>query len=168
MSIDEPVIEFYTFSKTYHMAGWRIGFSIGNEYIIENLYKLKTNMDYGISGAIQDAAIRALQMPDSYYDEIRQLYEERADVLYKGITEELGWTAYKPGGAMYLWVQIPEPYQNCQDFAMDLLMKTGVVVTPGSAFGSEGNKYVRFALVKPVDTLKEVIERLKKINEINS
>ncbi|MDX1919864.1 MAG: aminotransferase class I/II-fold pyridoxal phosphate-dependent enzyme, partial [Candidatus Caenarcaniphilales bacterium] len=99
LSLDEPAIEFFTFSKTYHMAGWRIGFCVGNEEIVQTLYALKSNMDYGVSGTIQDTALKALSMPESYYIGLQDMYQKRAELCYKTLTEKLGWEIFKPGGA---------------------------------------------------------------------
>ncbi|MDJ0625205.1 MAG: aminotransferase class I/II-fold pyridoxal phosphate-dependent enzyme [Candidatus Caenarcaniphilales bacterium] len=163
LSIDEPAVEFFTFSKTYHMAGWRIGFCIGSEEVIKTLYTLKSNLDYGVSGAIQDTALDALSMPDSYYQELRNLYERRAETTYKKLTDKLSWNIFKPGGAMYLWIPAPEKYEgDGTQFARDLLSKQGIVCTPGIAFGSEGERYVRLALVQPEDKLEEAGERIIK------
>lgn len=162
MSLEENAIEFFTFSKTYHMAGWRIGFSIGNQDIVQNLYKLKTNMDYGVSGTIQDAAIQALNnTSDEYYQGVRDLYQERAEYMHRELTEKLGWDIFKPQGAMYLWLPAPEQYNGSgQEFAFDLLSKLGIATTPGLAFGSEGQKYTRIALVQPLEKLKEATKRI--------
>jgi LL-diaminopimelate aminotransferase len=163
MSLDEPAIEFFTFSKTYHMAGWRIGFCVGNQEIVQSLYALKSNMDYGVSGAVQDAALKALSLPESYYLELSSLYEKRARILRQRLTDELNWKIFEPGGAMYLWVPAPVEYNgNGIEFAHDLLKKVGVVTTPGSAFGSEGKGFVRLALVQPENKLEEAVDRIVK------
>ncbi len=161
MSLDEPAIEFFTFSKTYHMAGWRIGFCIGNKDIVQTLYSLKTNMDYGVCGSIQDAALTALSLPENYYAGLRKLYQSRAEYFYKTLTQKTKWKIFEPGGAMYLWVPAPKAYEgDGVKFARDLLEQVGVVTTPGIAFGSEGQNYVRIALVQPKDKLEEACERI--------
>lgn len=160
MDLEEPAIEFFTFSKTYHMAGWRIGFCIGNQSIVQNLYKLKTNMDYGVSGAIQDAAIRALQMPLDYSHNTAQLYQNRAHTLHSQLTSNSNWDIFKPQGAMYLWIPVPPQFKNGQEFSLDLLTKHGICTTPGIAFGSEGDQYIRIALVQPEDKLLEAGNRI--------
>lgn len=163
MSPEEPAIEFFTFSKTYHMAGWRIGFCVGNKEVVQNLYALKSNMDYGVCGSIQDAALTALSMPDSYYESLRNLYQRRAELVRNTLQEKLGWEIFEPGGAMYLWVPAPSKYDgDGTKFAHDLLKEVGVVTTPGVAFGSEGKSYVRIALVQPEDKLKEALDRIVK------
>ena len=161
MSLDEPAIEFFTFSKTYHMAGWRIGFCIGNQKVIENLYTLKTNLDYGIFGAIQDAASDALDLPESYYAQVTELYKNRAEFVHRELTEKLGWDILKPQGAMYMWIPVPKNYNgDSTEFSLELLRKIGIVVTPGVAFGNEGKKYVRIALVQPEEKLREACDRI--------
>jgi LL-diaminopimelate aminotransferase len=161
MSLDEPGIEFFTFSKTYHMAGWRIGFCVGNEEVVQTLYALKSNMDYGVSGSIQDIALKALSMPDSYYSELKSLYQERAEICLNILKENLGWQIFKPKGAMYLWLAAPKQYDgNGAAFSADLLTKAGVVTTPGIAFGSEGQSHVRIALVQPKEKIAEAMNRI--------
>lgn len=118
-------------------------------------------MDYGVCGAVQDAALAALSMPDNYYGELRNLYQERAELAFNRLTQNLGWNIFKPGGAMYLWIPAPAQYSgNGTQFAHDLLKKVGIVVTPGLAFGSEGSNYVRLALVQPKDKLEEALTRI--------
>ncbi len=164
MSLDEPAIEFFTFSKTYHMAGWRIGFCIGNQEIVQTLYSLKSNMDYGVCAAVQDAAIKALSLPAEYYISLQKLYQDRAELLYNSLTKNLGWAIFRPGGAMYMWVAAPEKYNgNGTAFSHDLLKKAGIVTTPGMAFGSEGSNFVRFALVQSADKLEEACQRIIKL-----
>ncbi|MDX1919001.1 MAG: aminotransferase class I/II-fold pyridoxal phosphate-dependent enzyme [Candidatus Caenarcaniphilales bacterium] len=161
MEFEEPAIEFYTFSKTYHMAGWRIGFCIGNPEIVQTLYSLKTNMDYGVCNAVQDAALTALSMPAEYYVALRRLYQERASFVVNFLREKLGWEVFRPGGAMYVWV--PAPTGEAMTSVEELLLKAGLATTPGSFFGSEGDRYIRIALVQPLDKLQEAMQRLQDI-----
>jgi LL-diaminopimelate aminotransferase len=164
MSLEEPAIEFFTFSKTYHMAGMRIGFCLGNRDIVQSLYALKSNMDYGVCGTVQDAALQALAMPDDYYKSLRSLYQGRAELMYKSLTKKLGWEIFKPGGAMYLWVPAPAKYNgNGTKFAHELLSEVGIVTTPGLAFGSEGKNYLRIALVQNEAKLQEAVDRIVKM-----
>ncbi len=162
LSLEEAAIEFFTFSKTYHMAGWRIGFCVGNPKLISALFALKSNMDYGISGAVQDAAVTALSLPASYYDTLRTLYSSRASLVYKKLTEELGWEVYEPNGAMYLWLKSPDGSDGAC-FAKRLLRECHIVVTPGLAFGEQGRDYVRIALVRPEEDLLRACERMKML-----
>lgn len=153
-------VEFHTLSKTYNMAGWRVGFVVGNRHIIQGLRTLKTNLDYGIFAALQTAAKAALQLPDVYVHEVQARYRRRRDFLIEGLAE-LGWTIPKTKATMYLWVPCP-PGTNSTDFALDVLQKTGVVLTPGNAFGEAGEGYVRVSLIAECDRLAEVLRRFKQ------
>jgi LL-diaminopimelate aminotransferase len=153
-------VEFHTLSKTYNMAGWRVGFVVGNRHIIQGLRTLKTNLDYGIFAALQTAAEAALQLPDVYVHEVQARYCRRRDFLIAGLAE-LGWTIPKTKATMYLWVPCP-PGTNSTDFALDVLQKTGVVLTPGNAFGEAGEGYVRMSLIAECDRLAEVLRRFKQ------
>ena len=153
-------VEFHTLSKTYNMAGWRVGFVVGNSDIIQGLRTLKTNLDYGIFSAIQKAAETALQLPDEYIKEVQQRYSTRRDFLIKGLGE-LGWEIAPSKATMYLWVKTPVG-QGSTDFALDVLQQTGVVVTPGNAFGEAGEGYVRISLIADCDRLAEVLRRFKQ------
>ena len=153
-------VEFHTLSKTYNMAGWRVGFVVGNRHIIQGLRTLKTNLDYGIFAALQTAAEAALQLPDVYVHEVQARYCRRRDFLIEGLAE-LGWTIPKTKATMYLWVPCP-PQTNSTDFALDVLQKTGVVLTPGNAFGEAGEGYVRMSLIAECDRLAEVLRRFKQ------
>jgi LL-diaminopimelate aminotransferase len=155
-------VEFHTLSKTYNMAGWRVGFVVGNRHIIQGLRTLKTNLDYGIFGAIQTAAETALNLPDSYLEEVQTRYRTRRDFLIAGL-EALGWEVVKPKATMYLWVACP-PGMTSSDFAVTMLEKIGVVVTPGSAFGEGGEGYVRISLISDIDRLGEALERMRQAN----
>lgn len=153
-------VEFHTLSKTYNMAGWRVGFVVGNRHIIQGLRTLKTNLDYGIFAVLQTAAETALDLPDSYVYQVQERYCRRRDFLIQGLAE-LGWRIPKSKATMYLWVSCP-PGQNSTDFALDILQQTGVVVTPGNAFGVGGEGYVRVSLIAECDRLAEVLRRLKQ------
>lgn len=155
-------VEFHTLSKTYNMAGWRVGFVVGNRHVIQGLRTLKTNLDYGIFAALQTAAETALQLPDVYLHEVQARYRTRRDFLIQGLAE-LGWTVPKSEATMYLWVPCP-PDMGSTDFALTVLQQTGVVVTPGNAFGAGGEGYVRISLIADCDRLGEALKRLKQAN----
>lgn len=155
-------VEFHTLSKTYNMAGWRVGFVVGNCHVIQGLRTLKTNLDYGIFSAIQTAAETALNLPDRYLVEVQERYRTRRDFLIEGLAE-LGWSIPKPNATMYLWIPCP-PGMGSTDFALTVLQKTGVVVTPGNAFGAGGEGYVRISLIAECDRLGEALNRLKQAN----
>lgn len=153
-------VEFHTLSKTYNMAGWRVGFVVGNRHIIQGLRTLKTNLDYGIFAALQTAAETALQLPDVYVSEVQARYCRRRDFLIEGLGE-LGWTIPKTKATMYLWVPCSQGMSST-DFALNVLQQTGVVVTPGNAFGVAGEGYVRISLIAECDRLAEVLRRFKQ------
>ena len=155
-------VEFHTMSKTYNMAGWRVGFVVGNRDIIQGLRTLKTNLDYGLFSVLQKAAETALNLPDSFLKLVQDRYRERRDFVIKGLGE-LGWDIPKTRATMYLWVPCPPNYSST-DFALHLLQSTGVVVTPGNAFGSGGEGFMRISLIADCDRLDEAIQRMKQAN----
>ena len=155
-------VEFHTLSKTYNMAGWRVGFVVGNRHIIQGLRTLKTNLDYGIFAALQSAAETALQLPDVYLHEVQARYCSRRDFLIEGLAQ-LGWNIPKPKATMYLWIPCPIGIGST-DFALSVLQQTGVVCTPGNAFGVAGEGYVRMSLIADCDRLQEVLRRFKQAN----
>ena len=153
-------VEFHTLSKTYNMAGWRVGFVVGNSTIIQGLRTLKTNFDYGIFSAIQKGAQTALDLPHNYIEKVQKRYQSRRDHLIKGL-KELGWNIKPSKATMYLWIPCTRGMTSA-DFALDLLQKTGVVVTPGGAFGEGGEGYVRVSLITERDRTDEALQRLKE------
>ncbi len=153
----EVGVEFNSLSKTYGLAGARIGFCVGNKEVVGMLKTLKSNMDYGMFLPIQAAAVEALTGDQAVVAETRAAYEHRRDVLCDGLIEA-GWHMEKPAGTMFVWAPIPDSYQDSEAFVADLLDKTGVLVTPGSAFGPSGEGYVRMALVQSEDTMKKIVE----------
>lgn len=153
----EVGVEFNSLSKTYGLAGARIGFCVGNKEVVGMLKTLKSNMDYGMFLPIQAAAVEALTGDQAVVAETRAAYEHRRDVLCDGLIEA-GWHMEKPAGTMFVWAPIPSSYQDSESFVADLLDKTGVLVTPGSAFGPSGEGYVRMALVQSEDTMKKIVE----------
>ncbi|WP_008318802.1 aspartate aminotransferase [Leptolyngbya sp. PCC 6406] len=155
-------VEFHTLSKTYNMAGWRVGFVVGNRHIIQGLRTLKTNLDYGIFAALQKAAEAALQLPDVYLNEVQARYRTRRDFLIQEFAT-LGWAVPKTLATMYLWVPCP-PGIGSTDFALSVLEQTGVVLTPGNAFGKGGEGYVRVSLIAECDRLGEAMARLRQAN----
>jgi LL-diaminopimelate aminotransferase len=155
-------VEFHTLSKTYNMAGWRVGFVVGNRHIIQGLRTLKTNLDYGIFAALQTAAETALQLPDEYLHEVQERYRTRRDFVVQGLSQ-LGWNLSKTKATMYLWVPCPVGVSST-DFALKVLQQTGVVVTPGNAFGVAGEGYVRISLIAECDRLGEALHRFKQAN----
>ena len=153
-------VEFHTLSKTYNMAGWRVGFVVGNSEIIQGLRTLKTNLDYGIFRVVQKAAETALSLPESYIETVRQRYQKRRDFVIAGLNQ-LGWSVVPSNATMYLWIPCTVGLSST-DFALNVLEKTGVVLTPGNAFGEGGEGYVRLSLIADGDRLGEALARLKK------
>jgi len=155
------VIEFHSFSKTFSMQGWRIGFCAGNKDLIANLARIKSNMDFSIFMAVQKAAIAALDGPMTYTQEMAALYRRRRDVFLEGVSH-LGYRIEPPKGGMYVWLPIPPDAKDSVSFTTDLLAKTGVLVAPGIGFGPSGEGYVRVALCEEEDRLREACDRMAK------
>lgn len=154
-------IEFHSLSKTYNMTGWRIGFAAGNKDVIAGLGKIKSNLDSGVFQAVQEASIIALKTGDEILSGIRDVYQERRNILWSGL-RGLGLHAIKPEATFYLWVKSPRGYGS-SDFTAHLLDGAGVLSTPGNGFGGPGEGYIRFALTVPVERIKEAIERIRKV-----
>ncbi|MBI5079044.1 aminotransferase class I/II-fold pyridoxal phosphate-dependent enzyme [Candidatus Saganbacteria bacterium] len=160
----EVCVEFHTLSKTFGMAGWRIGFAVGNTQIIESLRKIKTNIDYGVFPAVLSAAIVALGLrdggADAYFEKTRQTYQKRRDIMVEGLNS-LGWKLKKPMATMYIWAPVPSGF-NSLSFTNHLLNKTGVVASPGTGFGDLGEGYIRISLVDKDSRLTEAVSRMKE------
>ncbi|HPO52872.1 MAG TPA: aminotransferase class I/II-fold pyridoxal phosphate-dependent enzyme [bacterium] len=157
-------VEFYSLSKTYNMAGWRVGFMIGNKFIVRALAKLKSYYDYGIFTPVQVASICALRLEEKYINKTVEEYRKRRDTLVDGLNR-IGWTVEKPVATMYVWAKIPEQFRhmNSLDFALYLLDECNLVVSPGLGFGKYGEGYVRIALVENEHRIRQAIRSLKKI-----
>lgn len=155
----EVGVEFYSLSKSYNLTGARISFVVGNREIIEKFRTLRSQIDYGIFLPIQYAAIAALTGPDDFIEEQRQQYEARNRALCGGL-RKIGWNVPDSQGTMFVWAKIPEGYESSADFCIRLMERTGVIVTLGSAFGSEGEGYVRMALVVDEQMIAEIIQVL--------
>jgi len=154
-------IEFHSFTKTFNMAGWRCGFAVGKEEFISNLYAMKSNVDYGTSTIVQDACIAALTMPQDYVKGIMDKYDARREIMAQGFTD-LGFYAPRSDATMYFWIKIPSKFNNSMEFCKYVLDETGVMITPGSAFGAMSDDHFRVSLVQPILRLQEVFERFKK------
>lgn len=154
----EVGVEFNSLSKTYGLAGARIGYCVGNSEVVGMLKTLKSNMDYGMFLPIQAAAVEALDGDQSIVAETRRAYEQRRNVLCDGLIAS-GWQMDKPQGTMFVWAKIPARYKDSESFVKDLFNRTGILVTPGSAFGPSGEGYVRMALVQSEDTMKKIALR---------
>lgn len=154
----EVGIEMHSLSKTYNMTGWRIGFAVGNKDVIAGLGKIKTNLDSGVFQAVQEASISALETDDAVLADIRYTYQERRDILYKGL-KDLGLDVIRPKATFYLWTKVPGGF-NSSSFVAHLLEKAGVLGTPGNGFGAPGEGYIRFALTVPAARMKEAVQRI--------
>ncbi len=156
----DVAIEFGSLSKTFNMTGWRIGYAVGCRQAVEALYRFKTNVDSGLFKAIQYTGVEALSNPkmEPFIKELRQMYQERRDVVIDGL-REAGWPIEPPRGTFYIWAPVPKGYSS-QDFVAHLLEETGVVVTPGSGFGAHGEGYFRIALTVDKVRMREAMERI--------
>lgn len=154
-------VEFTTMSKSYSMAGWRVGFCCGNKEMVRALATIKGYYDYGIFQAIQIAAIVAMRHTDASVDALAQEYEKRRDVLCDGL-ERLGWEIDRPKAGMFVWAKIPEPFAKMGsiDFSMKLLEEGGVAVSPGRGFGEEGEGYLRLAIVENSQRLRQAVREI--------
>lgn len=165
----DVAIEFHTLSKSYNMAGWRIGFAVGNAHILSALEKTKSYTDFGIFRPIQKAAIAALTGDQSCVQELVDIYEKRVNFFIDGL-HDMGWMVERPKATFYIWAHIPEKYSalSSLDFASLMLKEIGVACAPGTGFGEYGEGYVRFALVEDLPRLEEALRRIKAFISIKS
>jgi alanine-synthesizing transaminase len=160
----EVAVEFFTMSKSYNMAGWRIGFMVGNRELVNALGRIKSYHDYGTFTPLQVAAIAALDGPLQCVTEIVAKYQSRRDVLAKGL-QEAGWDVQVPKASMYIWARIPEPYRalGSLEFAKRVLESAKVAVSPGIGFGDQGDEYVRFALIENEQRTRQAVRGIKEM-----
>ncbi|QPF72037.1 alanine transaminase [Roseateles sp. DAIF2] len=158
----DVAVEFFTLSKSYNMAGWRVGFMVGNADLVAALARIKSYHDYGTFTPLQVAAIAALEGDQQCVKDIAASYQRRRDVLYKGLTEA-GWAVDCPKASMYIWARIPEPYRELGslEFARQLLAKAKVSVSPGIGFGDHGDGHVRFALIENESRIRQAVRGIK-------
>ena len=156
-------VEFGSFSKSYNMAGWRLGYCVGNEQIIKGLSMIKGYYDYGIFSAIQVAGIVAMRDCDEKISEQVEVYQSRRDVLCEGL-ERMGWDVEIPKAGMFLWVKIPEPYRAMGSirFCVEMMNRANVAIAPGAGFGEEGDGYVRLALVENENRIRQALKQMKQ------
>ena len=155
----DVAVEFHSLSKTYNMTGWRCGFVVGSAEAIEALGRVKTNIDSGIFNAIQRAGIAALEGPQDFLDDLRELYRRRRDLVVKTFNE-MGWSLEPPRGSIYVWLPVPEGHDSAS-FATLLLEEAGVVVPPGRGYGEAGEGFIRISLTVPDDRLEEGLDRIR-------
>ena len=154
-------IEFHSLSKTYNMTGWRIGFAVGNAELISALGAIKSNIDSGVFQAIQIAAIKALELDDSWIKRNIETYRKRRDMLVSALNR-VGLSVKVSKATFYLWIKVPEGYTSA-GFASRLLDEAGIVVTPGSGFGEPGEGYIRISVTQKDERLKEAVNRIDNI-----
>jgi alanine-synthesizing transaminase len=159
----EVAVELYTLTKGHSMAGWRMGFLVGNSAMVGALAKLKSYLDYGTFQPIQIASIIALNEGDGYVEEVNEIYRKRRDVLIDGLNRN-GWKVERPAGTMFVWAPIPDPYveQGSMEFTMNLLDRAKVAVSPGIGFGPSGDSHVRFALVENEHRIAQALRGIRK------
>lgn len=158
----DVAVEAYTLSKTYNMAGWRVGFICGNKKLIAALKKIKSWLDYGMFTPIQVAATVALDGPQECVEEIREQYIKRRDVLLEAF-DNAGWSMQKPRASMFVWAKIPKNLNlKSMEFSKDLITKAGVAVSPGIGFGVAGDDYVRIALIENENRIRQAARNVKK------
>lgn len=156
----EVGVEFHSLSKTYNMTGWRCGWVLGNERVIEALGRVKSNIDSGVFNAIQYAGIEALEGPQNVITNLRQIYRRRRDIVIESL-REIGLVVEPPKATIYIWVPVPEGHTSVS-FATLVLEKAGVALPPGSGYGPSGEGYIRISLTVPDEQLREAMERIKK------
>ena len=159
----EVAVEFFTLSKSYNMAGWRVGFCCGNKDLLAALSRIKSYFDYGIFTPIQVAAIKALDEGDESVEQIRLLYQSRRDVLVNGLNSA-GWKVESPKATMFLWAKIPSILRSLGslEFSKKLLAEAQVAVSPGIGFGEYGEGYVRFSLIENEHRTRQAVRNIKR------
>jgi alanine-synthesizing transaminase len=158
----EVVVEFFTLSKSYSMAGWRVGFMVGNRDLVTALARMKSYHDYGTYTPIQVASIVALEGPQECVETIRMTYQNRRDLLVRGL-HALGWMVSVPKATMYVWAEIPKVYQELKslEFSKKLLADAKVAVSPGIGFGEYGDGHVRFSLIENEPRIRQALRGIK-------
>ena len=161
---EEVAVEFFSLSKSYNMPGWRVGFMCGNKTLIAALARIKSYLDYGLFTPIQVAAIAALEGPQDCVQEIRQMYQNRRDVLCDGLYAA-GWPVEKPRATMFAWAQIPEQYRHMGslEFSKKLLKDAKVAVSPGIGFGEHGDDHVRFGLIENEHRTRQAVRGIREM-----
>jgi alanine-synthesizing transaminase len=160
----DVAVEFFTMSKSYNMAGWRIGFMVGNRDLVQALARIKSYHDYGTFTPIQVASIVALEGPQACVEEVRQTYQRRRDVMVKGL-HDIGWMVENPKASMYVWAKIPDYYATMGsiEFTKRLLEQAKIAVAPGVGFGDYGDDHVRIALIENDNRLRQALRGVKEM-----
>jgi alanine-synthesizing transaminase len=159
----ECCVELYTLTKSFSMAGWRVGFVVGNPEVVAALTKLKSYLDYGTFQPVQIAAIVAMNEAQEYPEQLRAIYQSRRDTLIEGL-HRVGWDVVPPRGSMFVWATIPEPYREMHslEFSRFLIEEADVATSPGVGFGDGGDGHVRFALIENELRTHQAIRNLKR------
>jgi alanine-synthesizing transaminase len=159
----ECCVELYTLTKSFSMAGWRVGFVVGNPEVVAALTKLKSYLDYGTFQPVQIAAIVAMNEAQEYPEQLRVIYQSRRDTLIEGL-HRVGWDVVPPRGSMFVWSPIPEPYREMHslEFSRFLIEEADVATSPGVGFGDGGDGHVRFALIENELRTHQAIRNLKR------
>lgn len=165
----DVAVECYTLSKTYNMAGWRVGFVVGNKKMVEALQKIKSWLDYGIYTPMQIAATIALNEDQSCVQEIKAKYEKRMEVLIKSFGEA-GWEMSKPKASMFIWAKLPKCVEHLgsMEFSKQLLQEAKIAVSPGVGFGHNGEGFVRIALIENENRIRQAAKNLKAFLKANA
>jgi alanine-synthesizing transaminase len=160
---EEVAVELYTLTKSFSMAGWRVGFMLGNREIVQALARVKSYLDYGTFQPIQIAATVVMNEAPEYPEEVCEIYRGRRDALCEGLSR-IGWEIEKPRGTMFVWAPIPEQFKamGSLDFAVKLTQEAHVAVTPGIGFGPGGDPFVRFALIENEERIRQGVRGIKK------
>ncbi|MHB8882073.1 MAG: alanine transaminase [Thermodesulfovibrionales bacterium] len=157
-------VEFYSLTKSYSMAGWRVGFCVGNKEIVGALIKIKSYLDYGMFQPIQIASVIALRGPQECVDDMRHVYERRRNLLVRGL-KQAGWNIEPPKATMFAWAEIPGAFRKMGslEFCKHLIKEAGVAVSPGIGFGEGGDGHVRFALVENEHRIRQATSGIKRV-----
>ena len=160
----DVAVEFFTMSKSYNMAGWRIGFMVGNKELVHALARIKSYHDYGSFTPVQVASIVALDGPQECVEEIRKTYEKRRDVMVKGL-HDIGWMVENPKASMYIWAKIPDYYAKMGsiEFTKHLMQEAKIAVSPGIGFGEYGDGHVRIALIENEHRLRQALRGVREM-----
>ena len=154
-------LEFFSFSKTYSLTGWRMGFVVGNQDLIKALTQVKVTFSSGVFHAIQKAGMSALSLPEKSVNRLVGIYQKRRNALVRGLMN-LGWDAEFPKGAIFVWAKIPGG-GDATSVSLKLIQKAGILTTPGIGLGQRGKNYIRFSLTSPLDKIKQALTRMEKV-----
>ncbi len=160
----QTAVEFNSLSKTFNMAGWRLGMAVGNAQALESLALIKSNVDSGIFLPLQEAAVQALSTAPDWLAERNRVYRERLDIITRGLNAA-GMETARPRATLYAWARVAEGWASAEEFALALLERAGVAVAPGSFFGPAGGRYVRVSSTAPTERIEEAMTRLRRFAE---